>query len=199
LPPVIELPTHAPIFVDHRLASRGSPLRTATPIPIALSVFQGSGCMQNSLRPSAFPLFVLSTLIALLAIAPAAFAQRMVSISAKEANMRSGPGTKYETDWTLGQGYPLRVIGRQGKWLKVSDFENDSGWIYGPLTGSTPMHIVKAKIANLRSLPSTESRIVGKVSYGDVLKTLERRESWVKVQREGGLKGWIAKRLLWGW
>ena len=158
--------------------------------------------MQNSLRPSAPLLFALTTLlafVALLATTPAAFAQRMVSIAAKEANMRSGPGTKYETDWTLGEGYPLRVIGRQGKWLKVSDFENDSGWIYGPLTGSTPMHIVKAKIANLRSLPSTESRIVGKVSYGDVLKTLERRESWVKVQREGGLKGWIAKRLLWGW
>lgn len=158
--------------------------------------------MQNSLRPSAFPLFVLATLlalVALLATAPAAFAQRMVSIAANEANMRSGPGTKYEADWTLGRGYPLRVIGRQGKWLKVSDFENDSGWIYGPLTGSTPMHIVKAKIANLRSLPTTDSRIVGKVSYGDVLKTLERRESWVKVQREGGLRGWIAKRLLWGW
>lgn len=158
--------------------------------------------MQNSLHFSAFPRFALAALLAIAALAattPTAFAQRMVSIATKEANMRSGPGTKYEADWTLGQGYPLRVIGRQGKWLKVSDFENDSGWIYGPLTGNTPMHIVKAKVANMRSLPSTTSRIVGKASYGDVLKTLERRESWVKVQREGGLKGWIAKRLLWGW
>jgi len=81
----------------------------------------------------------------------------------------------------------------------VSDFENDRGWVYGPLTSSTPMHIVKVKVANMRSQPSVGSRIVGKVAYGNVLKTLERRQNWVKVQREGGLRGWIAKRLLWGW
>lgn len=155
--------------------------------------------MQLSFRPLALSLSTFLALVALLAVASPGMAQRMVSIASEDVNMRTGPGTKYETDWTLGRGYPLKVIGRQGKWLKVSDFENDRGWVYGPLTGSTPMHIVKAKVANMRSQPTTDSRIIGKVAYGNVLKTLERRESWVKVQREGGLRGWIAKRLLWGW
>ncbi|TAJ86656.1 SH3 domain-containing protein [Reyranella sp.] len=155
--------------------------------------------MQLSFRPSAFRFLAFLAFVASLAVASPSMAQRMVSIASKEVNMRTGPGTGYGTDWTLGHGYPLKVIGRQGKWLKVSDFENDKGWVYGPLTGSTPMHIVKVKVANMRSQPTMDSRIVGKVAYGNVLKTLERRESWVKVQREGGLRGWIAKRLLWGW
>jgi SH3-like domain-containing protein len=130
---------------------------------------------------------------------PQASAQQMVSVAREEVNLRSGPGTNYESEWVLGTGFPLKVIGRRGNWLQVSDFENDKGWILRQLTSSTAYHIVKVKTANMRSLPSTNSRIVGKVARGDTLKTLDRRSGWVKVQREGGLRGWISKHLLWGW
>jgi len=46
---------------------------------------------------------------------------------------------------------------------------------------------------------STRSRIVGKATRGEVLRTLERRSQWVKVQQDGGPRGWVARRLLWGW
>lgn len=137
--------------------------------------------------------------VLLLLAAPQAAAQQMVSVSSDNVNLRSGPGKQYQADWILGEGYPLEVIGRRGDWLKVSDFENDSGWIYRSLTNSTPHHIVKVKVANLRSQPSTRSRILAKLDYGDVLRTLERKNNWVKVRREGGLRGWVARRLLWGW
>lgn len=130
---------------------------------------------------------------------PRASAQQMVSVAREEVNLRSGPGTTYSTEWVLGRGFPLEVVGRRGDWLQVRDFENDKGWILRQLTGGTPYHIVKVKIANMRSQPSTSSRIVGKVSYGDPVKTLERKSGWVKVQRDGGLRGWISRKLLWGW
>jgi len=38
-----------------------------------------------------------------------------------------------------------------------------------------------------------------KLVYGTTLKTLERKSGWVKVQREGGSRGWVARGLLWGW
>lgn len=127
-----------------------------------------------------------------------ASAQQMVSVAREEINLRSGPGTNYSSEWVVGRGFPLKVVGRRGDWLQVQDFENDKGWVLRKLTGSTAYHIVKVKIANMRSHPTTNSRVVGKFSYGDTLKTLERREGWVKVQREG-LRGWISKKLLWGW
>jgi SH3-like domain-containing protein len=125
-------------------------------------------------------------------------AQQMVSIAAEEVNFRSGPGQSHPAEWVLGKGFPLKIVGRRGDWLHVTDFENDKGWVLRKLTSSTAYHIVKVKIANLRSQPTTTSRIVGKFAYGDTLQTLERRGGWVKVQREG-LRGWISRKLLWGW
>lgn len=142
------------------------------------------------------PLHLVSAL--LLMISPSVAAQQMVSVAGKEVNLRSGPGTNHSAEWIVSQGYPLRVVSRRGDWLQVSDFENDRGWIFRRLTSSTPYHIVKVKIANLRSSPSTRSRILAKLSYGDIVKTLGRQSGWVKVQREGR-RGWVSRNLLWGW
>ena len=142
-------------------------------------------------------LYLLPVLF-LLSVSQAA-AQRMLSVSRDDANMRSGAGTQHPATWTLGRGFPLKVIGSQGSWLKVIDFEKDTGWIHRSLTSRTPYHIVSVKVANMRSEPSTSSRVVAKLAYGDVLKTLKHSGSWVKLQREGGLRGWVARRLLWGW
>jgi SH3-like domain-containing protein len=135
----------------------------------------------------------------LLLTASQVLAQQMVSVSSMEVNMRSGPGTEHPADWRLDRGYPLKVIGSEGSWLKVIDFENDKGWIHRPLTSSTPYHVVKVKVANMRSQPTTRSRVIGRLVYGDVLKTLEHSGGWVKLRGDGGLRGWVAKRLLWGW
>lgn len=129
----------------------------------------------------------------------AAQAIEMVSVDRPKINMRSGPGTNHSILWELGRGYPLMVIGRQDKWLRVRDFENDEGWVYQPLVGRNAHLVVKAKIVNIRSGPGTRYRVVGQAKYGVVLRTQERRSGWVKVQHENGLAGWVARDLLWGW
>lgn len=128
-----------------------------------------------------------------------ASADEMVSVSRSRINMRAGPGTGHEATWMLSRGYPLMVIGRQGGWLKVRDFENDVGWILKSLTGGVPYHIVTARVANLRAKPDERSRALGQAVYGEIVKTLEKRKGWVQIQRENKMKGWIARRLLWGW
>ncbi|WP_439587114.1 SH3 domain-containing protein [Hydrogenophaga sp.] len=138
--------------------------------------------------------------IGLLALASsAATAQNMVSVKGSTLNMREGPGTNTPVLWELKKGYPLQITQRKGNWVKVSDFEGDSGWVLRSLTGNTPHHIVKSKVANIRSGPGTQHRIVGKASYGDLVRTREKRADWVRVEREEGVGGWIAKQLLWGW
>lgn len=126
-------------------------------------------------------------------------AREMVSVDRSAANMRTGPGTNHELSWVLQRGYPLMVTGKKGAWIKVSDFEKDQGWMLRSLTGKKPHHIVSAKVANLRSEPHTRSRVVGKLEYGEVLRTVEKRGDWVKVQRDPSGTGWVAKNLLWGW
>jgi len=126
-------------------------------------------------------------------------AQQHVSVRGDEANMRSGPGMGHAVQWSLGQGYPLQVTGRQGQWLRVKDFENDSGWVHRSVTSGTPHMVVKGKVVNLRHAPSTRARVVGKLEYGEVVRTLEKRPGWAHVQREDGQKGWASRGLLWGW
>ena len=128
-----------------------------------------------------------------------AYARGMVSIRGESVNMRSGPGLHTQPLWRLQKGYPLRVIKRQGKWLKVQDFENDQGWIYRPLTSPTPHYIVKGKIVNIRSGPGRQHRVISHVARGDLLRTLGKKTAWVKVKLPNGRSGWIAKRLVWGW
>lgn len=126
-------------------------------------------------------------------------AQQMVSVSRDEINVRTGPGTRFDATWSIIRGFPLRVIARRGPWLNVVDFEGDRGWVFRPLVGLTPHHIVAAKAANLRARPSTRSRVLGALAYGDILRTLGARAGWVRVRAARGETGWVARRLLWGW
>ncbi len=149
-------------------------------------------------RFSVFSVFCLVLLSTALVAAPVG-AREMVSVDRPEINLRQGPGTNHQSDWLLSRGFPLEVIGQQGDWLHVRDFESDEGWVYRPLTGKTAHYVVKVKIANLRSGPGTGNRIVAKAAYGDVLRTLEHRGDWVQVRTAAGNTGWIAQSLLWGW
>lgn len=128
----------------------------------------------------------------------------MVSVAGEKVNLRKGPSTQYPIIWELGKGFPLRIIGSQGNWYKVSDFESDVGWIYKDLVSKKPHLIVKANKnskarVNIRSGPGTKYEVVGKAEYGVVFETLKRGEGWVQVRHETGLTGWIKRSLLWGW
>jgi uncharacterized protein YgiM (DUF1202 family) len=154
--------------------------------------------------PASLLAFVFAFALSWLALPSAAAAQQqqqqqMVSVSVNTLNMRTGPGSRYETHWTVSKGYPFRVIGRKGDSLHVSDFEGDKAWVFRKMTSKTPHRVVKAPVANLRRAPGTRSPAVKKAGYGDVLRTLERRGDWLKVQHEGGTTGWVQARLTWGW
>lgn len=136
--------------------------------------------------------------IVVLLTATLAYAQ-MVSIARSKVNMREGPGRKYTVIWELGKGYPLKVIERKGKWLKVKDFENDTGWILGKLVNNSAHIVVVKERSNMRSGPGVTHKVVGKVVYGEVLRTLKHDKGWVQAKRENGLTGWIRKDMVWGW
>ena len=180
--------------------------RMAASLPAApgtnpcLRALPGPPCLHWS--PMSLPRRLLASCLIGLVLATSAQAappRNMVSVAKPEINLRAGAGTRHPALFTVGRGFPLEVIGRSGNWLKVRDFERDTGWVHRPLVGKTPHHIVKSPRANIRSAPSTRSRVLGTAENGEVLRTLERRSEWVKVQQDGGPRGWVAGRLLWGW
>ena len=142
------------------------------------------------------------TVSALPGTAAAAGAQRgaeFVSIKGSAVNVREKPSTRSATLWEMGTGYPLQITQRKGQWLRVKDFEGPMGWVHAPLTSKSPHMVVTSRTANLRAGPGTEHRRVGRLEQHEVVKTLKKSGTWAQVQREGGQKGWIARRLAWGW
>ena len=99
---------------------------------------------------------------------------------------------------------PLKVISRSGDWLQVRDFENDTGWVHQMTVDQTSCVIVKANKnslsqINIRSGPGIKNKVVGQAFYGVVFKKLGEKNQWVEVEHGQGVKGWIDRKLLWGY
>jgi SH3-like domain-containing protein len=131
-------------------------------------------------------------------MASSAFAANYLSVTTDNANVRTGPGTKYPVAMELFQGYPLKVLKKEGEWYKISDYENDSGWIHDSIVKDQDTVIVNAKNSlNMRSGPSQNTTIVADVERGVVLKKLSTEGQWTKVRHSSGTVGWIYSPLLW--
>ena len=125
-----------------------------------------------------------------------AMAAEYVSVVKDGVNLRSGPDTKYEVLFQLPKGYPLQVLSHKGKWIKVSDYENDKGWLYSSLASKTRYVIVKVKEGNVRSGAGTSFDKVGRVVRDVILKRVGQKGDWIKVSHPE-LTGWVHKSLLW--
>jgi len=139
-----------------------------------------------------------SALLLALFFFSSASAAEYVSVSGDNVNVRTGAGTNYEVSMELFEGYPLKVIDTQGEWLKIVDFENDSGWIHQSLVTEGNTVIINGnKNVNMRAEPSTQSTIIASVDRGVVMTKLESQGKWQKLKHATGLVGWIYKPLLW--
>ncbi len=126
----------------------------------------------------------------------AAIAADYVSVVKSGVNLRSGPDTKHEVLFRLPAHYPLKVLEDKGKWLMVSDYQGDKGWIFSSLVSKDRYLVVKVESGNMRAKPNTDSRIVGKVVREVILKPMERKGKWIKVSHPK-LNGWIYNTLVW--
>jgi len=140
---------------------------------------------------------LVSSLIFLLAAAPAAFSAEYVSVVKDGVNIRSGPSTKDEIHWEVFKDFPLKVVSKKGKWLKTKDFEGDSGWIFASLTRKKKTVIVKVKKANVRVGPGKNYEVTATALYGVVFSPGKKSGDWQQVSHSDGTKGWIHHTLLW--
>ena len=130
------------------------------------------------------------------AAAVAAASERM-AVKADTANIRSGPGVKYDLLWQIEKYHPLQIVEKKGRWYRFKDFEGDEGWIHETLVDKTRTVIVKADNCNVRSGPGTQYDVAFTVSKGIPFKVLETKGRWLKVQHADGDIGWIFNSLVW--
>jgi SH3-like domain-containing protein len=139
--------------------------------------------------------FIISILF--LSCTNLACAGERLTVSVPKANIRSGPGTKYDIIWQVYKYYPLRVIKKTGSWYRFFDFEGDKGWIYRSLVRKIPSVITIKEKCNIRSGPGTKYRVLFTTEKGVAFKVINRKGSWIHVRHSDGDKGWIYKSLVW--
>lgn len=130
---------------------------------------------------------------------PAAlFAADMLSVSARQANVHSGPAAGSKVVWMAAKYYPLKVLSKKGEWVRISDYENAKGWIARSLLSSVPTVVVTAEKANLREGPGTGHAVLWELDKEYSLKVLKTEGDWYKVTDGGQVSGWINKSAVWG-
>ena len=141
-------------------------------------------------------LVTFSVIVGVILFGGTAFAERL-AVAAGIANIRSGPGTKYEILWKVEKYYPLIVLKKEGRWCQFRDFEGDVGWVHASLLAKIPTVITKADKCNIRSGPGTKHKILFSVESGIPFKILKRERKWIQVQHADGDRGWIHQSLVW--
>jgi uncharacterized protein YgiM (DUF1202 family) len=122
-------------------------------------------------------------------------------VTADTANLRPGPGTKYDPpSWQVFKYMPLKKLAKKGNWYKVQDIDGDTHWIFNKLvTSKFKCAVVMVDEANIRSGPGDNYKktILSPLYQYESMKVLETKGDWVKILFESDDTGWIWKNLLW--
>lgn len=128
---------------------------------------------------------------------------KILSVKTEKVYLMSGPGKNYKVKWEYEKGFPLKILTIHRNWLKVEDFEKDTGWVTQKSLSDLPTVIVKANKRNqgkinIHSGPGLKYKVIGKAFYGVVFEKIGQQKGWTKVHHDSGLIGWIKSSLLWG-
>ncbi len=124
---------------------------------------------------------------------------RFVSVTAKEANIRTGPGVRYPIDWVIVRaGMPLQVIDEYELWRKVRDADGAVGWVHrGLLSGDRTALVVGDDVQSLYQEPNLAASRLALAEPGVIAGLLACRKEWCQVDIAGH-EGWIRRSGLWG-
>jgi SH3-like domain-containing protein len=134
--------------------------------------------------------------VLVLIYAGAALAERL-AVTASVANIRSGPGPKYDILWKVEKYYPIFVIEKKDPWFQFRDFEDDKGWVHKSLVNKLDAIITKKDLCNIRSGPGTGNKILFTVEKGIPFKVIERKGNWLHIEHADKDRGWIHDSLVW--
>ncbi|HPA15691.1 MAG TPA: SH3 domain-containing protein [Desulfobacterales bacterium] len=136
-------------------------------------------------------------IVGLLLLHGTALSSERFAVSVPTANIRSGPGEKYDILWKVERYYPILILQKSGHWYFFKDFEGDKGWIHDSCIGKISSVISLKDNCNVRSMPDVGAMILFTVEKGIPFKIIERKGEWIHIEHSDGDKGWIHQSLVW--
>ena len=124
---------------------------------------------------------------------------RFASLRSDEANVRTGPGTRYPIDWVFRRkGMPVEIVAEYENYRKIRDWQGASGWGHHSLLTGKRSFIIPAKPASLHKTPAKAAEVIAKLEpevTGEIRSCLG---DWCRVRVSSGVSGWLERTELWG-
>ncbi len=128
------------------------------------------------------------------------FSAFALCVNVDHATLRTGPGKDFKPTWTVGRFMPLKKLAQKGGWYKVEDLDGEVRWISANMVvDSSSCVVVKAKFANLRQGPGTQSPL-GECRLADrytPFRKLDGQGDWIQVEDDYNQKYWVAASAVW--
>ena len=124
---------------------------------------------------------------------------RFASVHVKEGKVRSCASMKCSKKFLVWKYTPLEMFGvsKDHQWVQVKDFEGYTGWIHKDLLSETPAVVAKYDI-NIRKKPDVSSEVAWVVEKGYPLRFVKKEGSWLQVEDDDDVKGWVHSSVVWG-
>ncbi|WP_102274449.1 SH3 domain-containing protein [Cytobacillus massiliigabonensis] len=124
-------------------------------------------------------------------------------ISADGLRVRKGPGTNYEVIGTINKGENFSVLAADGDWIQLAT-SYGNGWVSSEFVQfnshsvkSNGSKTVNGKITsnslNIRSEPSLNGSIIGKLHAGDQVIILSQKNGWTQISHLGK-EAWVSSQ-----
>jgi len=121
-----------------------------------------------------------------------------LSLRNNEVNLRQGPSFKYPIKLIYKKKYlPVIILDKSETWRKISDFENNSGWIHISQLSKKKSAINIKKNSILYKKSTIYSKPIAKLESGRLVLIKKCKAKWCKIT-SGDYGGWILKNTLWG-
>ena len=115
-----------------------------------------------------------------------------------KVNLRQGPSFEYPIKFIYKKKFlPIEVLDKSENWIKIKDFENNSGWIHISQVSKKKSAINKKNNSVIYKKPTIFSKPVAKLEIGRLVLIKRCKVEWCKIS-SGGFRGWIYKNVLWG-
>ena len=144
---------------------------------------------------------LILSLFIILTFAPGIFANENINfltLKNNEVNLRQGPSFKYPIKLIYKKKYlPVIILDKSETWRKISDFENNSGWIHVSQLSKKKSAINIKNNSIIYKKPTIFSKPIAKLETGRLMLIKKCKNEWCKII-SGNYQGWVLKKNLWG-
>ena len=120
--------------------------------------------------------------------------QEVGCVSQVTAELRTGPGEKFEVAMRVNRNTPFILGEKKRSWLKVTDLDQESFWVLDKaISRNEKCVVVKVENAYLRKGPGKEfvSNDDIKVDRFTPLRKIKKQRGWLEVETPSHQQLWI--------